>query len=129
LLTLPIQRGIHDINRLFVFKSNPEFIFHDSPRFEAGDKKQLQEVLSLVEKKEKSNEVDDQLQPACDSVGFPISAYIITTNDQFFRSEQCSASFHWKQCCLGQRGQEEVSIAPSFKSWINFFFKVERKPW
>ena len=31
------QRGTHNINRPFVFKSNPNFIFHDSPGFETGD--------------------------------------------------------------------------------------------
>jgi hypothetical protein len=60
-LTPPIQRGIHDIHRPFVFKNNPGFIFHDSPGFEAGSEKQLQDVLSFMEKKAKSTEVDDQL--------------------------------------------------------------------
>ena len=55
------QRGIHDINRPFAFKSNPGFIFHDSPGFETGDKKQLQEVTSFLKKKAKSKEVKDQL--------------------------------------------------------------------
>ena len=55
------QRGIHDINRPFAFKSNPGFIFHDSPGFETGDDKQLQEVLAFMEEKAKSKEVDDQL--------------------------------------------------------------------
>ena len=55
------QRGIHDINRPFAFKSNPGFVFHDSPGFEAGDEKQLQDVLSFMKMKAKSNEVDDQL--------------------------------------------------------------------
>ena len=41
--------------------SNPGFIFHDSPGFETGDVKQLREVLSFMEKKAKSTEVDDQL--------------------------------------------------------------------
>ena len=57
----PYQRGIHDINRPFAFKSNPGFIFHDSPGFETGDEKQLREVLSFIKKKAKSKEVDDQL--------------------------------------------------------------------
>ena len=57
----PYQRGKHDINRPFAFKSNPRFIFHDSPGFETGDEKQLQEVLSFMEKKSKSTEVGDQL--------------------------------------------------------------------
>lgn len=60
-LTLPIQRGIHDINRPFAFRSNPRFIFHDSPGVEGGDEEQLQEILSFIEKKAKSTEVDDQL--------------------------------------------------------------------
>jgi hypothetical protein len=53
-LTDQYQRGIHDIHRPFVFRSNPGFIFHDSPGFETGDEKQLHEVLSFIEKKEKS---------------------------------------------------------------------------
>ena len=60
-LTLPIQRAIHNIHRSFAFKSNPGFIFHDSPGFETGDERQLWEVLSFIEKRAKSNEVDDQL--------------------------------------------------------------------
>lgn len=55
------QRGIHDIERSFVFKSNPRFIFHDSPGFEAGDERQLKDVLMFIEKRSKSNKVDDQL--------------------------------------------------------------------
>ena len=60
-LTLPIQRGIHDIHRAFAFKSNPGFIFHDSPGFESGDGEQMQDVLSFIETKAKSTQVDDQL--------------------------------------------------------------------
>ena len=56
-----MQRGIHDIHRSFAFRSSPGFIFHDSPGFEAGDKRQLQEVLSFLEERAKSTEVDDQL--------------------------------------------------------------------
>ena len=41
--------------------TTPDFIFHDSPGFETGDEKQLQEVLSFMEKKAESREVDDQL--------------------------------------------------------------------
>ena len=60
-LILPIQRGIHDIHRSFEFKSNPGFIFHDSPGFESGDWSQMQEIQSFIETKAKSTQVDDQL--------------------------------------------------------------------
>ena len=87
-LTVPIQRGIHDIHRPFVFKSNPGFIFHDSPGFETGDEKQLQEVLSFLEKKAKSTEVDDQLH-AIWYVSLLVSSYILATDGQFCVERFC----------------------------------------
>ncbi|KAG6881126.1 hypothetical protein C0993_002737, partial [Termitomyces sp. T159_Od127] len=55
------QRGHHDINRPFVFKENPEFIFHDSPGFEAGDKRQLEEVQAFIKKHAMATNPRDQL--------------------------------------------------------------------
>jgi len=45
----------------FSFKSNPQFIFHDSPGFEAGGDRELQEVLSFLQEKAKAKEVKDQI--------------------------------------------------------------------
>ena len=45
----------------FSFKSNPQFIFHDSPGFEAGGEQELQDVLSFLQEKAKANEVKDQI--------------------------------------------------------------------
>jgi len=39
----------------FSFKSNPQFIFHDSPGFEAGGEQEFQDVLSFIQKKAKAN--------------------------------------------------------------------------
>jgi GTPase Era involved in 16S rRNA processing len=61
LLNPTSERGIHDIHRPFAFRSNPGFIFHDSPGFETGDTRQLQDVLLFIEEKAKSTEVEDQL--------------------------------------------------------------------
>ncbi|KAF8812106.1 hypothetical protein BYT27DRAFT_7088037 [Phlegmacium glaucopus] len=55
------ERGCHDIHRPFAFSTNPQFIFHDSPGFEAGDENQLKEVQSFIEKRAKSTNVEDQL--------------------------------------------------------------------
>ena len=45
----------------FSFKSNPQFIFHDSPGFEAGGEQELQDVLSFIQEKAKAKEVKDQI--------------------------------------------------------------------
>jgi len=45
----------------FSFKSNPQFIFHDSPGFEAGGEQELQDVLSFIQERGKVNEVKDQI--------------------------------------------------------------------
>ncbi|KAG6915196.1 hypothetical protein DXG01_012726 [Tephrocybe rancida] len=54
-------RGIHDINRPFVFASNPQFIFHDSPGFEAGDESQLIQVQSFIEERARATDRNEQL--------------------------------------------------------------------
>ena len=45
----------------FSFKSNPQFIFHDSPGFEAGGEQERQDVLSFIQEKGKANDVKDQI--------------------------------------------------------------------
>ncbi|KAG6914959.1 hypothetical protein DXG01_014242 [Tephrocybe rancida] len=54
-------RGVHNIDRPFSFASNPEFIFHDSPGFEAGDKAQLRIVQEFIKKRANATEVNEQL--------------------------------------------------------------------
>jgi len=49
------------VRRAFAFKSNPGFIFHDSPGFEAGGEKELKAVMDFIQQKSKSKEVDDQI--------------------------------------------------------------------
>ncbi|KAF8814398.1 hypothetical protein BYT27DRAFT_6334201 [Phlegmacium glaucopus] len=55
------KRGEHDVRRAFTFRSNPRFIFHDSRGFEAGSEEELEDVLSFIHEKAKSNEVMDQI--------------------------------------------------------------------
>lgn len=55
------ERGVHDINQGFIFRSNPEFVFHDSPGFEAGTRDELNQVLLFIEERAKAINPDDQL--------------------------------------------------------------------
>ncbi|KAF8152471.1 hypothetical protein B0H34DRAFT_641237, partial [Crassisporium funariophilum] len=61
LVSCPLIRGIHDVRRSFVFKSNPGFIFHDSPGFEAGGEEELKAVMTFIQKSSKAKNVDDQI--------------------------------------------------------------------
>ena len=72
-----LQRGIHDINRSFVFTSNPQFIFHDSPGFEAGDKSQMEMVGDFIANRAKATEVKDQLHAIWSEI---FSLFVITTH-------------------------------------------------
>ncbi|KAF8168427.1 hypothetical protein B0H34DRAFT_855140 [Crassisporium funariophilum] len=65
------ERGIHDVRRSFVFKSNPGFIFHDSPGFEAGGEEELKAVMTFIEESSKAKDVDDQIHVIwCVSMAF-----------------------------------------------------------
>ncbi|KAI6140657.1 hypothetical protein BKA82DRAFT_245468 [Pisolithus tinctorius] len=43
-----LGRGYHNIEDELVFKSNPGFVFHDSPGFEAGSAEQFEEMKKFV---------------------------------------------------------------------------------
>ena len=45
----------------FSFESNPQFIFHEAPGFEAGGNQEVQDVLSFIQEKAKAEEVKDQI--------------------------------------------------------------------
>ena len=55
------QRGVHNVHDQFSFTSNPQFIFHDSPGFEAGGEQELHDVLSFIHEMAKATEVKDQI--------------------------------------------------------------------
>jgi hypothetical protein len=55
------QRGIHDIENQLIFKSNPQFIFHDSRGFESGSLDELETVKYFITKRARSKELPKQL--------------------------------------------------------------------
>ena len=121
---------MHDIHRPFAFRSNPGFVFHDSPGFEAGDKKQLQEVLSFIEEKAKSGDVDDQLH-AIWLVSLSKYTYwplIVSSAVKGFASFWTTLGLycHWKQNSLRRRGLEKVSITRLSSSKITFYSTCHR---
>ncbi|KAG6877284.1 hypothetical protein C0993_008878 [Termitomyces sp. T159_Od127] len=78
------ERGHHDINRPFVFRSNPEFIFHDSPGVETGTKTQLEEVQAFIEKREKATNPRDQLHAIWFCFTPDVSRFLLEFEERFF---------------------------------------------
>ncbi|KIM38992.1 hypothetical protein M413DRAFT_447350 [Hebeloma cylindrosporum] len=82
------QRGEHDVNVSFSFKSNPEFIFHDSPGFEAGGEEELQNVLSFIQKKGKAREVKDQIHAIWFCFAPDVSRPLVELEQRFFNEQR-----------------------------------------
>ncbi|KAJ7787444.1 hypothetical protein B0H14DRAFT_281427 [Mycena olivaceomarginata] len=55
------SRGEHDINNQLIFKSNPQFIFHDSRGFESGSPNEVVQVTDFIAKRAGSNTLSGQL--------------------------------------------------------------------
>lgn len=59
--TQRLQRGIHDIENELIFKSNPQFVFHDSRGFESGSVDEVDNVKTFIAQRAASNELSKQL--------------------------------------------------------------------
>jgi hypothetical protein len=82
------ERGGHDIDHPFAFASNPQFIFHDSPGFETGDKSQLEKVQSFIEKCARSTEVDNQLHAIWYCFIPDKARFLLDLEKRFFNEER-----------------------------------------
>jgi len=56
-----LQRGLHDIENQMIFKSNRNFIFHDSRGFESGSVDEMEIVRVFITKHAQSTELRKQL--------------------------------------------------------------------
>ena len=56
-----LQRGIHDIENQLIFKSNPQFVFHDSRGFESSSVDEVDNVKTFIAKRAASRELSEQL--------------------------------------------------------------------
>ena len=49
-----LKRGLHNIKDEMVFRSNPEFVFHDSRGFEVGGIDEFDQMKDFVTKRAKT---------------------------------------------------------------------------
>ncbi|KAK7442499.1 hypothetical protein VKT23_016097 [Stygiomarasmius scandens] len=112
LLEPTADRGIHDVNRPFAFKSNPQFIFHDSPGFEAGGVDELNKVQQFIERRAKATDVNDQLHAIWFCFRPDKSRPLLDLEKQFFNNE------HGKNVPV-------IAIYTKFDDLVNQVYDIE----
>ncbi|KZP03859.1 hypothetical protein FIBSPDRAFT_449303 [Athelia psychrophila] len=78
------ERGYHDINNEMVFKSNPEFIFHDSRGFECGSVDETETVKRFLSERAKATELADQLHAVWYCLPTDTARPILAADEMFF---------------------------------------------
>ncbi|KAG6905761.1 hypothetical protein DXG01_000853 [Tephrocybe rancida] len=81
-------RGIHDINRPFMFASNPQFIFHDSPGFEAGDESQLKKVQLFIKECAMATDPNEQLHAIWFCLKLDKVRFMLDLEKRFFTEDR-----------------------------------------
>ncbi|KAF8212936.1 hypothetical protein K438DRAFT_1805295 [Mycena galopus ATCC 62051] len=78
------QRGEHDIENQLIFKSNRQFIFHDSRGFESGSAKEIQTVNDFIAARAASSQLSDQLHAIWYCMPTDTARPLLTADEQFF---------------------------------------------
>ncbi|KAF8152487.1 hypothetical protein B0H34DRAFT_664048, partial [Crassisporium funariophilum] len=82
------ERGIHNVRRSFVFKSNPGFIFHDSPGFEAGGEEELKAVMTFIQESSKAKNVDNQIHVIWFCFNPDVARPLLPLEEKFFNEDR-----------------------------------------
>ncbi|KAG8833473.1 hypothetical protein FRC17_010648 [Serendipita sp. 399] len=78
------DRGLHDIENVLVFKSNPGFRFHDSRGFESGGASELDKVKAFIDSRSKHDSLQDRLHAIWYCIPLSDSRPFTTAEYQFF---------------------------------------------
>lgn len=108
------QRGGHNIENQMIFESNPGFIFHDSPGFEAGSAVEFNLVQEFIQKRSKAASMNGQLH-AIWCVSTCIWTYFLTQKKMFwvgtvFRQAMTDQSLQRRTSFLMNAGQGLVCV-------------------
>ncbi|TFK35634.1 hypothetical protein BDQ12DRAFT_706637 [Crucibulum laeve] len=83
------ERGLHDIEHQLMFKSNPQFIFHDSRGFESGSVDEMEAVTSFITERAKSNELSEQLHAIWYCLPTDTDRPLLEADQKFFNEYGC----------------------------------------
>ncbi|KAJ6537903.1 hypothetical protein B0H19DRAFT_1079007 [Mycena capillaripes] len=82
-----LQRGLHDINNQLIFKSNPQYIFHDSRGFESGSIEETEKVKSFISKRAGGNNLSEQLHAIWYCLATDTNRPLLEADEDFFGTD------------------------------------------
>ncbi|KAF7333939.1 GTP-binding protein [Mycena sanguinolenta] len=78
------QRGEHDIENQLIFKSNQQFLFHDSRGFESGSANEIQKVKDFITARSATSKLSDQLHAIWYCMPTDTTRPMLAADEQFF---------------------------------------------
>ncbi|KAJ7291882.1 hypothetical protein C8J57DRAFT_221123 [Mycena rebaudengoi] len=82
-----IGRGLHDIDNQLIFKSNPQYIFHDSRGFESGSLEETNKVKAFIAKRAHSNKLSEQLHAIWYCLATDTNRPLLEADEDFFGTD------------------------------------------
>ncbi|KAJ7226422.1 GTP-binding protein [Mycena rebaudengoi] len=80
------ERGEHDINNQLIFKSNRQFIFHDSCGFESGSDDELGKVTAFIANRAAATKLSEQLHAIWYCLPTDTNRPLLATDEHFFNT-------------------------------------------
>ncbi|KAF7343584.1 GTP-binding protein [Mycena sanguinolenta] len=78
-------RGEHNIENQLIFKSNPQFIFHDSRGFEGGSADEIHKVTTFIKERAKTFELSEQIHAIWYCLPTDSNRPLLEAEDWFFK--------------------------------------------
>ncbi|KAF8207797.1 hypothetical protein K438DRAFT_2013229 [Mycena galopus ATCC 62051] len=78
------ERGKHNINNEMIFKSNPQFIFHDSRGFESGSDDEVNQITDFIVKRAATHKLSEQLHAIWYCLPTDTTRPLLTADEEFF---------------------------------------------
>ncbi|KAJ6471427.1 hypothetical protein C8R45DRAFT_418497 [Mycena sanguinolenta] len=79
------ERGEHNIENQLIFKSNRQFIFHDSCGFESGSGVEVQKVKDFIAARSATSKLSDQLHAIWYCMPTDTDRPLLAADEQFFK--------------------------------------------
>ncbi|KAJ6452585.1 hypothetical protein C8R45DRAFT_1040303 [Mycena sanguinolenta] len=81
------SRGLHDIENQLIFKSNPQFIFHDSRGFESGSIDETEKVKAFIADRARSTTLSNQLHAIWYCLPTDTNRPLLKADEDFFNAD------------------------------------------